>query len=261
MRSRRSPRGCIALFVFVSALVSALVPGEARADGEIWIWTENRIPIVRTDTPGFPRLDWRVITDFRFNQRSDGLHQAFFRTGPAFYATDWMFMAVNGVIYGDRQADGRFVQEGRLELEPNLFGRFGDFTFNDRNRFESRWREGNNRWRYRNQLRVNYAPKGAKWIPFVWDEILVDLSGNGFNQNRFTIGIARMLSESIRLDVGYMLRSRKEQDSWTNDHILSLYFYFDVPPKPAPPPPVEPAQPAPPPPVQPSEPAPPSGDF
>ncbi|WP_169927724.1 DUF2490 domain-containing protein [Labilithrix luteola] len=248
MRSLRSLWAWLALIVFV------LVPREARADGEVWIWTENRIPIVRTDTPGFPRLDWRLITDFRFNQRAGGLHQAFFRTGPAFYATDWLFMAVNGVVYADRQPDGRFLQEGRLELEPNLFGRFGDFTFNDRNRFESRWREGNNRWRYRNQLRINYAPKGAKWIPFVWDEILVDLSGTGFHQNRFDVGIARMLTETIRLDVAYMLRSREDQGKWTNDHIFNLYFYFDVPPKAAPPPPALPMQQPPPAPMLPPAP-------
>lgn len=219
------------LLASLAALGVLAFAAPARADGEAWFWTENRIPIVTTTRPEFPRLDWRVISDFRFNQRSGGLHQAFFRTGPAFYPTNWLFIAVNGTVYADRQADGHFDQEARVELEPNLFGRLGAFTFNDRNRLEYRYRDTDERFRYRNQLRVNYAPRGARWLPYVWDEMLFDLSGLGFNQNRAEIGVARMLTPSIRLDVGYMFRSREAQGDWTHDHILNLFFFFDVPPR------------------------------
>lgn len=212
-------------------LLGSAVTTTARADGEAWLWTENRVPILTTSKPEFPRLDWRVITDFRVNQRSGGLHQAFLRTGPAFYPTRWAFFAINGTVCADRLPDGRFDEEARVELEPNFFGRFGDFTFNDRNRLEYRYRDTEERWRYRNQLRVNYAPSGARWIPFVWDEVLVDLSGLGFNQNRAEVGLARMLTDALRLDVGYMFRSREAAGDWTHDHIVNLYFFFDVPPK------------------------------
>lgn len=209
-----------------------LVPASARADGEAWVWVENRIPVVRADVPGYPRVDWRVFADFRMNKRSGGLAQAFFRTGPLVFPTSFMFVGVHGTIYSDRLASGVHDQEARLELEPNFFGRLGDFTFNDRNRGEYRWRESGVRWRYRNQLRVSYAPIGAKWIPFVWDEVLADLSGLGVNQNRFQVGLGRMLNPTTRLDVGYMIRSREDASGWAHDHVLNLYLFMDVVPLP-----------------------------
>ncbi|MBX3189179.1 MAG: DUF2490 domain-containing protein [Labilithrix sp.] len=218
----------LALLALMAALTA---PRAARADGEAWFWIENRVPVVRTDTPAFPRLDWRVAADVRFAKRAGGIAQAFLRTGPLLYTTDWMFVGLHGVVYSDRLPTGAHDQEARVEVEPNFFGRVGDFTFNERNRLESRWRDSGHRWRYRKQLRVNYAPKGAKWIPFMWDEILVDLSGLGVNQNRLEFGLARMLSDTTRLDVGYMIRSREDVVGWAHDHILNLYLFIDVVPK------------------------------
>jgi hypothetical protein len=214
-------------FGLFAALLCA--PRPARADGELWLWAENRVAVVKSERPAFPRVDWRVFTDVRMNGRNDGLHQSFLRTGPLFFLTDFLFVGLHGTIYADRQASGAFAQEGRLEVEPNLFGRIGDFTVNDRNRGELRERATGTRFRYRNQLRVNYAPKNAKWIPFVWDEVLVDLSGMGFHQNRLETGLGRVLGDGARLDVGYMFRSREEPTGWAHDHILNLYLFFDAP--------------------------------
>ncbi len=223
------------------AAVTASAP--ARADYEAWLWAEYRMPIVRTDKPTFPRIDLRTVTDFRLNGRSGGLAQSFLRVGPLFYLTNFLLVGVHGTVYADRLASGVFDQEARFELEPNLFWRLGDFTFNDRNRFEARFRESGTRYRYRNQLRINYAPAGARFIPFVWDELLVDLSGLGVNQNRAQIGLGFQLWKNVRLDVGAMLRSRAETTGWVHDRIANLYLFIDVPPldpapqaPPAPPP-------------------------
>ena len=231
MRLRRRAR-ILTFLAAIGILAAALfTSGSARADGdgELWLWTELRLPVIASDKPRFPRFDWRIVTDFRLNNRSKGLAQAFFRTGPILYATDFLFIALHGTVYSDRLATGRHETEARVELEPNFFGRLGDFTFNDRNRLESRWRTDDQRFRYRNQLRVNYAPIGAKWIPFVWDEVLVDLAGLGLNQNRLEFGLGRLLSDTTRLDVGYMIRSREAAGTWTHDHVLNLYLFIDVP--------------------------------
>ncbi|WP_044239252.1 DUF2490 domain-containing protein [Chondromyces apiculatus] len=216
------------------ALAALTVPltftSRARADHEVWLWLETRSPLLRAASPTFPRIDLRTVTDVRVNGRSEGLAQSFFRTGPLFYLSDFLFVGVHGTIYADRLASGAFDQEARFEVEPNLFGRIGDFTWNDRNRFEVRFRESGVRTRYRNQLRVNYAPKGATWIPFVWNEALVDLSGLGLNQNRLQIGLGRMMSPSVRFDLGLMLRSRGEETGWVHDRVINAYLLLDIPP-------------------------------
>lgn len=219
-------------------LAAALTALPARADFETWFWAEVRVPVIQTPKPTFPRVDWRIFSDTRLNTRSGGLHQAFFRSGPLVFVSDWLFIGLHGTVYADKLGRpvgeipaGTFAQEVRFEVEPNFFWRLGDFTFNDRNRYEYRWRTYETRHRYRNQLRINYAPHGAKWIPFVWDEVLVDLSGNGVHQNRFDIGIGRMVNDQTRIDVGFMARSRKEADGWKHDGVLNLYVFVDVPTK------------------------------
>lgn len=208
------------------------IPALAHADEEAWFWIENRVPVLRTEKPGFPRIDFRTFVDVRTNRRSNGLHQSFLRVGPLFYLTDFLFVGLHGTIYADRLASGVFDQEARFEVEPNFFGRLGVFTWNDRNRFEVRFREEETRYRYRNQLRINLAPKHWRNIPFIWDEVLFDLSGLGFNQNRFDIGVGRQIWPNTRIDVGFMLRSRQDAKGWHHDGILNLYLFVDAPPLP-----------------------------
>ncbi len=213
---------------YMGTLLAPLVlASTAHADEEAWLWVENRVPVIRTEKPGFPRIDIRTFADVRINRRSGGLAQSFLRVGPLFYLTDHLFVGLHGTIYADRLPSGVFDQEARFEIEPNLFGRLGVFTWNDRNRFEVRFREKETRYRYRNQLRINLAPPQWRTIPFVWDEVLVDLSGLGLNQNRAEIGVGRQIWPNMRLDVGFMVRSRKDASGWQHDGILNLYLFVD----------------------------------
>jgi hypothetical protein len=185
-----------------------------------------RLPVASVDE--FPvRTTLRLWNDVRFNRRRDGLHQAFVRVGPLFDLTPWLFVGVHFTVYADKLATGAFDEERRGELEPNFHFRWGKFTFNDRNRLEYRWRESRDEFRYRNQLRVNYAPEKARWIPFLWDEILVPLAAEGWLQNRLMGGVGFMTSPSTRLEVGYMLRSREEPFGWEHDHIAVAYLSYD----------------------------------
>lgn len=217
----------------------------AHADGEAWLQFEYRLPVLRTPRPAWPRTDVRVYTENRLNGRSEGLHLTFLRVGPIVYPTPWLFVATHGTVIADHLSSGVFEMEVRAELEPNVFFRLGPFTFNDRNRVEYRWRASAQRWRYRNQLRINYAPQGAWIIPFVWDEVLVDLSGAGFNQNRASAGMSLMLWPNVRLDVSYLFRSRLERDGWQHDHGVIIAIFVDVPVVPPAPPAMTPPVPPP----------------
>lgn len=213
---------CTAL---VGALLTAGWPESAHADEELWLWSEMRLPLASQDE--FPvRTTFRLFNDVRFSRRRDGLQQAFTRVGPLFDLTPWVFVALNATVYADHLADGTFQEERRAEIEPTFHWRIGDFGFLDRNRLEYRWRDTGDGWRYRNQLRVNYVA-WSTIVPFVWDEVLVQLSDEGFHQNRLQGGIGIVTSKSTRIDVAYMLRSRKEPEGWINDHVGVLYLFYD----------------------------------
>lgn len=214
-----------------AALAMALFTGVswariARADHELWVWSEMRLPVATAEQLPF-RTTFRLFNDFRFSGRRDGLHQAFLRLGPLFDLTPWLFVAVNGTVVADHLADGSFDEERRIELEPTLHWRWGDFAFADRNRLEYRWRDSGHAFRYRNQLRISYAPPKHVIIPFVWDEALIALNDEGFHQNRLTAGVTTVLSSTTRLEGGYMFRSRRELGSWFHDHIGVVYLFYD----------------------------------
>src|SRR5690606_42112004 len=64
-------------------------------------------------------------------------------------------------------------------------------------------------------------------FPFVWNEALILLNEEGFNQNRLTAGLTAALSPTTRLEAGYMFRSREELGTWFHDHIGVLYLFYD----------------------------------
>lgn len=198
----------------------------ARADAELWLWSEIRLPVATAEELPF-RTTFRVWNDYRFNRRSDGLHQIFLRAGPLVDLTPWLVVGVQGTVYADRLPTGDFEEERRVELEPTFHGRWGPMTFSDRNRVEYRWRKSGDSVRYRNQLRVNYAPQENILIPFVWNEVLVEISERGFNQNRLMAGLGIVTAPSTRIELGYMWRAREVVDTWFNDHIAVLYLFYN----------------------------------
>lgn len=213
------------LRVVAVALATVLVTTtSAQAEWESWNWLELRLPVSRQSRV-VPR-SIRLLTDVRFGERYPGLGLMFFRGGPLWDLHRHLFVAVHGTAIAVQSEPDVFSQEYRLELEPTLRGRWGPIDVFDRNRLEYRWLEPGNRWRYRNLLRVNYWPQGTRVIPFVWNEVLIDLSGQGFNQNRATAGLSFLITPETRFELAYMLRSRAVPDGWAHDNVVVAYLFF-----------------------------------
>jgi hypothetical protein len=212
------------------AIVAMVLAGAlpAHADSELWFWTEHRQPLPKAASWSPDRL--RIWTDSRFGFRYPGLGQQFLRIGPLWELHPNLFVAFHGVGYADQVRPGVYDQEYRLEAEPNLVWALGDWSISDRNRLEYRWRPSEQRWRYRNLLRASWRPEGWRVFPYVWDEVLVDLSGLGLNQNRAMIGLSFDLWKGQRLDVGYGLRSRQGSTGvWDHDHLLNVVWFSNPP--------------------------------
>jgi hypothetical protein len=230
---KRSPR------VPLLVALTLLAPAPALADIETWDWFEARLPLTEGQW-GMPQ-SLRLLTDARFGGRfPGGLGQMFFRVGPLWELHPNLLLAVHCTFYVNQfdpaGRPGTFETVIRPELEPNIRGRIGEFTLNDRNRLEyaySPTRPEGSFWRYRNQLRVNHQPVDSKrsWFPYIWDEVLFPFNA-GFNQNRLSAGLAFLLGKHARLETGYILRSRATASgAWEHDHIFNLYLFYapDIP--------------------------------
>jgi hypothetical protein len=213
--------------------LALLMPAPALADIETWDWFEARLPLTEGQF-GLPQ-SLRLFTDARFGGRyTGGFGQMFFRVGPIWDLHPNVFLAAHCTFYVNQfdpsGQPGSFETVIRPELEPNIRGRIGPFTFNDRNRFEyahSTTRPDASFWRYRNQLRVNYQPADVQqaWFPYVWNEVLLPFNA-GLNQNRLSAGLAFILGKHARLETGYILRSRMSSGAWTHDHVFNLYLFY-----------------------------------
>lgn len=241
-------RGCFALL----AALACSAPAVARADWEIWLPMEVRVPILRAPSPGWGRVDWRIVSEGRFSGRTEGLEQLFVRTGPVVYVTPFLFVAAHVAYSVDALAGPppvRMEQEVRAELEPNFFGRLGPITLASRNRLEYRWRQTFERVRLRTQLRANLAPRDWVVMPFVQAELLFDLTDTrpdgpgtstpptpGFNQWRAFAGAGLQLAPNVRLDLGVVVRSRQVAAAVAGDFDRTLdvgpwvQLFVDVPP-------------------------------
>lgn len=213
---------------FLALAVWGGLAAPAAADVESWNWLETRIPL-SDGQHGLPH-SLRTWTDARFGGRYPGLGALFLRVGPIWELHPNLFLATHVTSYGLQPAVGAFEQEYRAEFEPNLRGRWGDLVLGDRNRLELRWRPAGagagTRWRYRNLARVNYQPAGARWIPFVWNEALIDLSGTYYSENRAAVGLGHQFDNGVRVDAAYLLRSRFSAGAWEQDHIANLVLFF-----------------------------------
>lgn len=207
------------------ALWAAASPA-ALADTEVWSWVEARVPLsAEAPITGQP-VALRLFSDSRYGLRYPGLGWQFWRVGPLWSVAPGLMVGTHFTTIGVQTAPGAFMQEYRAELEPNFFGRWGDFAWNDRNRLEYRWRWNDQHFRYRNQLRVSCAPSGARWIPFAWEEAMIELNAEGFAQNRAELGVGYQLTDAARLDLGVMVRSRAAAAGWEHDVVFNTYLYF-----------------------------------
>lgn len=216
------------VFLALAAIGPAFVATPASADYEYWGWYETRIPLLKA-LPGTGQpVALRVLTDFRYGLRFPGMGLNFLRVGPLWTLAPGLMVGTHASSVAFQDKPGVYLQEHRLEVEPNLFGRLGDFTWNDRNRLEYRWRIAGQSFRYRNQLRVNWAPPGQRWMPFVWDEPMIELDARGLAQNRFEIGVGYQFTDALRLDVGGLVRSRTPAfgGAWEHDLVLNTYLFF-----------------------------------
>lgn len=215
---------------FAASVVLAsgvLAPRDARADGEAWLWTEHQAPLV---SPGgdVPATNMRFTSNARFSSRAEGLDFGLARLGPVFTIAPWLTTATTGAAVGLRAPSGAFVQEYRGELDLVPHAKLGDFTFASRNRFEYVWREAGPFTRYRNMVRISYAPDGAKWIPFAFFDIFLRPTEPHLQETWSAIGIGRSLGGTSRLDVAYMARTRAGSGGEV-DHVLWLLMFFGVP--------------------------------
>lgn len=222
----------IGLLLMVSILA---LPREARASGEVWVWHEQQVRLDDGRGAYLPRTDFRFMSSTRFSGRAEGLELLLVRAGPIVHAAPWFAVATHGVAVAGRTPGRTFQQEYRWEIDLVPHTRLGDVVVSDRNRFEYINRPGGAQTRYRQMLHVMYAPKATKWRPFAFHEFFLRVTDPGLQETWSAVGVGRVLTRGVRLDLAYMLRARYGARAGETDHVAWTMLVFGIP-RAAPPP-------------------------
>jgi hypothetical protein len=98
---------------------------------------------------------------------------------------------------------------------------------------DGEWNVGN--WRYENRLRYMLRTsipltESKRTYLALWNEVFINfgsnVSGNVFDQNRAFIGIGRKLTDTTRVEVGFMEQTiqRRGGQIWENNHTISVWL-------------------------------------
>jgi len=210
--------------VWSSLAGSLLVSRRAFADVQAWSALEARAP-VSEGAYGAP-THVRFVSESRFGGPRSGLSFLLARLGPMWELGRVVLLNANLVQAISSDAMGTLRPESRVELEPNLRLRFDPVGLNLRQRAEVRFVDGQTTYRYRAQLRANLQPEGAVVFPFLSSEVFVDLNQGRLAESRNVLGVALAPYPAIRIDLGYMLRTRRDPDDWLFGHAAVLSFTF-----------------------------------
>jgi len=132
--------------------------------------------------------------------------------------------------------EGKSGSENRPNV--NITARGGLFGHDFANRLMLEYRDrtrGEDTWRLREKI-ILFSPfesddtRGIRSLdrkklqPYIAEEIFIDLTNEGFNQNRVYFGVRLKFFEHTSTDVHYMLQTLKSDSRWQNNNIIGIDF-------------------------------------
>jgi hypothetical protein len=89
-------------------------------------------------------------------------------------------------------------------------------------------------YRYENRIRYMLRAQvplssDKKWYAAIWDEVFFNFGsnvvGNDFDQNRAFIGIGRKVSDSTKIELGFLEQTllKRGGENWENNHTIALW--------------------------------------
>ena len=166
----------------------------------------------------------KIAVEFKFDDDMSNHYYNHVDAGVSTRLSEWFRFGVNYRYIDEDTGSG-----WNIEHRPSAIGTFswkwGKLSLSDRNRMEYRDREANsNTWRYRNRLMIRSPQKWTRFEiqPYFSGEVLYQFNVSSWNQYRLSAGLATWLTELLKMDIYYMLKSSESNDDWIKTNILGL---------------------------------------
>lgn len=158
----------------------------------------------------------KSLAHFRFFEFGDDFQQLLIRVAPNYKISKTVNVSVGYAYFNTDSTyglDGGETPEHRIYEDINVKYKTNKLTWAHRFRFEQRLLEPEMRNLFRYQLGFSH-PIDEKWSAYLYDEIFFNFSGKAFNQNWAGLGVKYKLSNTVKLQLGYMkiLNTRTDFD-------------------------------------------------
>lgn len=148
----------------------------------------------------------KTLAHFRFFDMGNDFQQLLIRVGGN-YKINKTINATLGYAYFNTDStfgvDGGEKGESRIYEDINVKHNITKLNLAHRFRFEQRLLEIGLRNLFRYQLAFSY-PINKEWSTYLYNEVFLNFSGKTFNQNWAGLGVKYKLSETLKLQLGYM---------------------------------------------------------
>jgi len=197
-------------------LILLISPYDCAHGGDTQYWSQYKLSHKLTDklslfiNPSFRVVD--DVSDLRFWKTRQGL---------AVKLNDHWKFNVN-YFYAKAQIANSWIDENRVEFQPMFSWKMGEVKFLNRVSVEFRMINGDERWRFRNKIKMSKSVEvfKQKLTVFVDEEGFYDQEQNKFNQNRASVGFGKKISNNTSIDIFYLYKSDKVNDRWIGKNVI-----------------------------------------
>jgi Protein of unknown function (DUF2490) len=192
----------------ICLLVSIAAAGQDNADIQSWNDVQVSVKLNKN-------VDLFSVATMQFQKNLTQVKDGRFAIGVTLKPSDKLSITPFTTLLRFRRSSGEFRTEYRFSLRAVYRFPAKRFGLSHRSQIEYRFRPGANSWRYRPSLTVEKAiPKslvsGLKI--FATEEPFYDSASGRFSRNRFSVGVNKVLSEKLSLDIYYL----RQGDNFSN---------------------------------------------
>ncbi len=208
------------LIFLISFALALSFASKVFASDEGQYWNELKIKHTLSE-----KLDVHIKIEQRFVDDFNNLGLHNYAPGVVFKINQHFNFELNYKFEREKGVKG-WSSEHRVEIIPVIKWEWREYQLNNRNRFEFRSFKEENKWRWREKLKIKKHMKiGAfEFTPFVSEEIFYDFKVNEFNQNRIATGISKEINKNLEINLYYLRKNNKRDDAWPGVNILGTEF-------------------------------------
>lgn len=211
----RSGKKLLEFTVCLVGLIGVIVqPVRASDDWQYWNGVKLKY-VLHEKLDAHIKFEQRVTDDLG----EFGLHN--YAPGIVYKLNKTIQYAI-GYKYEQERGASSWSEEHRLEQKLTLKGSWSGFKGSVGTRFEYRSIDGNEKWRWREKVKISRSVTLGKFVfsPYVSEEIFYDFLIDKYNQNRAAVGFTKKLSSNAESNLYYMYKTSMKSAGWSGVNIL-----------------------------------------